>query len=203
MHEEILSPEQVRLLPLLGEFADDFGLIGGTAIALQIGHRRSIDFDLVTFSELQTDKIRNKIRKNHRIDSTLVDETDELTLAVDGLKFTFLRYPFLVPLTRNLRAKIKMPDLLPLAAMKAFTISRRAKWKDYVDLYFVFKQYNLKELSSTAKKLFGEEFNEKLFREQLAFFKDIDYSEKIAFIAGYETDDGTIKDRLTEVSLQR
>ena len=157
----------------------------------------------MTFSELQTDKIRNKIRKNHRIDSTLVDETDELTLAVDGLKFTFLRYPFLVPLTRNLQTKIKMPDLLSLAAMKAFTISRRAKWKDYVDLYFVFKQYNLKELSSTAKKLFGEEFNEKLFREQLAFFKDIDYSEKIAFIAGYETDDGTIKDRLTEVSLQR
>lgn len=203
MHEEILSPEQARLLPLVNEFADNFGLIGGTAIALHIGHRRSIDFDLVTFSELQTDKIRNKIRKNHIINSTLVDETNELTLAVDGVKFTFLHYPFLIPLTENLQGKIKMPDLLSLAAMKAFTVGRRAKWKDYVDLYFVFKQYSLKELSDTAKKLFGGEFNEKIFREQLAFFKDIDYSEKVDYMKGYETEDKIIKDRLTEVSLQR
>lgn len=203
MHEEILSPKQSRLLSLVNEFADNFGLIGGTAIALQIGHRRSIDFDLVTFSELHADKIKNKIRKDHTINSTLVDETNELTLAVDNVKFTFLHYPFLIPLTENFKGKIKMPDLLSLAAMKAFVIGRRAKWKDYVDLYFVFERYSLKELSDTAKKLFGQEFNEKIFREQLAFFKDIDYSEKVDFMKGHETEDKIIKDRLTEVSLQK
>jgi len=46
LHKEILSPEQIELLPFLKKFKNNFGLAGGTAVALQIGHRRSIDFDL-------------------------------------------------------------------------------------------------------------------------------------------------------------
>jgi hypothetical protein len=46
MHPEILSKEQLELLPFLGQFNKRFFLVGGTAIALQIGHRQSIDFDL-------------------------------------------------------------------------------------------------------------------------------------------------------------
>ena len=45
-------------------------------------------------------------------------------------------------------------------------------------------------------------FSEKLFREQLAFHKDIDYSEQIEFMSGYEVSDQTIKDLLIEKSLQ-
>ncbi len=202
MHEEIFSPEQRKLLSLVQEFSHDFGLVGGTAMALHLGHRRSIDFDLITFSKLQTEKIKETIRKKHLINSTLVEEMNELTLAVDGVKCTFLHYPFIIELTENFKGNLKMPSLLSLAAMKAFALGRRAKWKDYVDLYFIFKQYSLKELSDTAKKIFGGEFNEKLFREQLAFFNDIDYSETLDFMKGYETDDETIKNRLIKVSLQ-
>ncbi len=46
MHKEILSSKQIELLPLIKEFSKRFTLVGGTAIGLQIGHRRSIDFDL-------------------------------------------------------------------------------------------------------------------------------------------------------------
>ena len=46
MHEKILTEDQKNLLPLVAEFSSDFGLVGGTAIALHLGHRRSIDFDL-------------------------------------------------------------------------------------------------------------------------------------------------------------
>lgn len=49
MHREILTAEQIKLLPVAGMFAKDFGLVGGTAVALHLGHRQSIDFDL--FSE--------------------------------------------------------------------------------------------------------------------------------------------------------
>ncbi len=45
-HKEILTKEQIKLLPLLGKFSKDFGLVGGTAVALHLGHRRSLDFDL-------------------------------------------------------------------------------------------------------------------------------------------------------------
>ena len=46
MHKEILSEEQSRLLPLIQVFNKEFVLVGGTAVALHIGHRKSIDFDL-------------------------------------------------------------------------------------------------------------------------------------------------------------
>jgi len=47
MHSEILTNEQSELLPLIKLFSKDYHLVGGTAIALHIGHRRSIDFDLM------------------------------------------------------------------------------------------------------------------------------------------------------------
>ena len=46
MREEILTKEQIQLLPFVKKFSKNFGLVGGTAFALHIGHRRSIDFDL-------------------------------------------------------------------------------------------------------------------------------------------------------------
>lgn len=46
MHLEILSKEQIELLPILSQFKREYYLVGGTAIALHIGHRESIDFDL-------------------------------------------------------------------------------------------------------------------------------------------------------------
>ena len=52
MYPDILSKEQKDLLPLMQQFKREFYLVGGTAIALHIGHRRSIDFDLFKFSKL-------------------------------------------------------------------------------------------------------------------------------------------------------
>ena len=50
MHKEIFNPNQIQLLPLVKQFKKEFYLVGGTAIALHIGHRRSIDFDLFKLS---------------------------------------------------------------------------------------------------------------------------------------------------------
>jgi hypothetical protein len=72
---------------------------------------------------------------------------------------------------------------LDLAAMKTYALGGRAKWKDYVDLYFILKDhYELKKLSDRAASIFGADFNEKVLREQLCFFDDIDYSEKVEYI---------------------
>lgn len=60
MHTEILSKQQLQLLPLLKTFSDDFWLVGGTAIALHIGHRRSIDFDLFSFNKFDNTEIEKK-----------------------------------------------------------------------------------------------------------------------------------------------
>jgi len=94
------------------------------------------------------------------------------------------------------------PDLLTLAAMKAFTLGMRAKWRDYTDLYFILKNhYSINEIIEKAKKIFGNAFNEKLFRSQLAYFKDIDYREEIIYLKGHKIDNKTIKKGLIDFSL--
>jgi hypothetical protein len=204
MHEEILANEQKNVLPLLAVFSHSFGLVGGTAMALIVGHRTSVDFDLATRIDLKHDEIRDTIKtKGYRIASTLVDETDELTLVVQGVKITFLKYPYPITFSENFDHRIDLPDIRSLAAMKAFALGRRAKWKDYVDLYFFFQTHILKDLVDKAGEIFGDEFNEKLFREQLTYFKDIDHSEAVRYMPGYETDRRVIEDRLKEISLQK
>ena len=96
-----------------------------------------------------------------------------------------------------------MPNLLTLASMKAFALGRRAKWKDYVDLYFILKTHSFKSLVKKAQEIFGSEFNEKLFREQLAYFNDIDYSEKVDYTKGFGIEDSIIKNKLIKISLQK
>ena len=203
MHDEVFSDKQKELLNLLKRFTASFGLVGGTAVALQIGHRRSVDFDLATRDTLNTENIKSRVRENYSIDGTIVDEVNELSIVVNTVKLTFFKYPFNVAFDQPLNNIINMPDLLTLASMKAYALGRRAKWKDYVDLFFILKKYNIHELTKRSKEIFKNEFNEKLFREQLSYFEDIDYTEKIDYMDGFITEDNTIKETLTIISLQK
>jgi hypothetical protein len=97
---------------------------------------------------------------------------------------TFFNYPYPIEHPVKVKNVISIPDLITLAGMKAFALGRRAKWKDYVDLYFILKDhFTIEEISHKAKTIFGTIYNEKLFREQLAFHKDIDFSEPVEYIA--------------------
>ncbi len=203
LHEEILTEEQIALLPLLKKFSRNFGMVGGTAIALHLGHRRSIDFDLFTFEKFNNSAIKNRISNLRKIDEIIVDKLGEYTFFTKGVKFTFFHYPYRLDFSRNFDDFIKIPSLLTLAAMKAHALGRRAKWKDYVDLYFIMKEnYGLSEIVKKAEKVFGGEFNEKLLRSQLAYFEDVSYKEKIEFLPSFEVSDATIKRELVKFSLE-
>lgn len=203
LHKDILTDEQVNLLPLVKSFSNDFGLAGGTAVALYLDHRFSIDFDLFTLKEIDNQKIKRKISKFRKIFRVLKDERDQYTIVVNGVRITFFRYPFKINFSKNFNDIIKISDLLTLAAMKAYALSRRAKWKDYVDLYFIIKRYKgIEKIVKKAQKIFGNEFNEKIFRSQLSYFKDIDYTEKVIYRKGFETNDEIIKSALTDFSLK-
>lgn len=205
MHKEILREKQQKFLPVLSKFKRDFGLVGGTAIALQIGHRESIDFDLFSLHEFKNSYLRQIIKSNgFNISHVAQDERGEFSFTVEGIRLTFLYYPFPIKFNLEIENYIKSPDLLTLAAMKAYALSRRNKWKDYVDLYFIINSfYSVKQISVQAKKIFKEEFNERIFRESLVYFQDIDYSEKISFMPGYKRADKEIKRALIKFSLDK
>lgn len=203
MHPDILTKTQVGLLPLVKQFNPSFYLVGGTALALQMGHRRSIDFDLFTDKAFDSLSIRTTIKKQHHaINRTLIETETEFTLFVDNIKMTFYVYPYIIKHQANFENIISLPDTLSIAAMKAFALGRRSKWKDYVDLYFIFQHHSLKEIVEKASKYYSAgEFDEKLFREQLAYFKDLDYSEPIRYMSGFAVENSTVKKKLAEISL--
>lgn len=203
MHREILSPEQVQLLRVVQLFSKDFGLVGGTAIALHIGHRESIDFDLFTFDDFENKNIRRKILRVAKINRVFKDEIGQFTFILKGVRFTFFQFPYKIHFSKRVDDIICIPNLLTLAAMKAFALGKRAKWKDYVDLYFILTNYHsIEEITAKGNKIFGNEFNEKIFRVQLSYFEDIDYSEEVSYMPGYETSQAKIQKTLREISIQ-
>src|ERR1017187_2106770 len=204
MHKEILSHEQILLLPLVKEYSRKFYLVGGTAIALYIGHRQSIDFDLFTTEKLNSKLIKNKFYDSKQKPVVRLFENDEqIHYLINGVKFTFFQFPFPIPHEEKLDNIIRLPSLLELAAMKAFALGGRNKWKDYVDLYFIIKDYySVEMISNKAAELFNDQFNVKLFQIQLSYFKDINYEEEVSYLPGFEKTEEEIKKFLQDVATE-
>lgn len=181
MHPEALTNQGKELLHVLKTFKD-FYLAGGTAFALQLGHRVSVDFDLFSPSELPNSLLPlvEKSFSDHQI-TAQVNNKDELTVSINGVKITFLYYPFPVLRGYTEYEGLAMLTIPELAATKAYTIGRRGSFKDYVDLYFAIgdKKVALPEIIKLAEEKYGTAFNARLFLEQLAYLEDIADTEII------------------------
>jgi Nucleotidyl transferase AbiEii toxin, Type IV TA system len=200
MHLDILNAAQKELLPILSQFKREYYLVGGTAIALHIGHRESIDFDLFKEKDIRKKDVYTKL-KNLDYKVSFADY-NQINMLSKGVKITFFSFPYHVPINSELKGFLKMPDLLTLGAMKAFALGRRSKWKDYLDLYFILKfHYSFQEIASKAKEIFKEEFIEKQFIAQLGYFKGINYSEEVTFLIPNPPTEEEVKSFLMEVSL--
>jgi hypothetical protein len=185
MHENVVTPAQLELAEKLLPLCKGFYLAGGTGLALQMGHRRSVDFDLASYDPINSLGIeRMLINKGFKIQSVLTATGDELSVIINGVKVTFFFFPFSVPHPNNWkRCQITLPGLAEIGAMKAYALGRRNMWKDYIDLYFLLKfKLTIGDLIARAKIIFENNFNSKLFREQLCYFDDIDCSESIDFM---------------------
>ncbi len=204
-HKEILVPGQRSLLPALKPFTKDFGLVGGTAVALHIGHRESIDFDLFTKEpdyDFKIPALKRRFKRQAVIDTIIRDKESELTFIAHGVQVTFYHFDYKIPYTERFDTYLTMPSLLTLAAMKAFALGQRAKWKDYVDLYFIMRDFHpLNEIVQHTETLFGNEFNAKLFRTQLSYFDDVNYTQPVTYKPGFEVSDEEVKCKLEEYSL--
>ena len=202
MHKEVLNQNQHDLLDFLSQFSSNFYLVGGTAIALQIGHRYSIDFDLFDFKKINQNKILKLFRDNNLVFQKIYSEGNQLHIFCNGVKITFFEFPYKIDSDLKYERYFKLPNLLSLAAMKAFALGRRAKYKDYVDLYFILKNYHsLDEIVLESSRIFNNEFNEKQFKSQLGFFEDIDYSEDVEYVISNPPTDLEIKNYLKEISI--
>ncbi|HCU70887.1 MAG TPA: hypothetical protein DIC35_04020 [Candidatus Moranbacteria bacterium] len=177
LHLEILDENRRASFEKLAAFHSAGYLAGGTALALQLGHRLSYDFDIFSNREISFN-FPAKVKSEFAIKETLVNNQDEFTFLTDSdIKISFIYYPF--DLTQYIVKEASWPlDILsPLgvALTKAYTLNRRNSWRDYLDLYALLKNRitDLSEIVTKAQEVYGEIFNEKLFLAQLVYTEDI------------------------------
>jgi len=174
-----LTDKGKEIFPELKRFGG-FYLAGGTGLAMQIAHRVSVDFDLFCQDEISSGFLK-KVEKvfSAREVRVSVNNPDELTVFVDDVKITFLYYPFPIYSQYIEMAGVKIISPKYIAFTKAYSIGRRGSYKDYVDLYFLLKggYVQLNDIIKECPKIFGGNFSDRLFLEQLVYMDDIDEIE--------------------------
>jgi len=181
-------------------FRNDAVLGGGTALALQIAHRYSYDFDLFFKRELGRKDIL-RLKEEIKIKDIELNTTEQINV-ISGynIRLNLIFYPF-KPLFKVIKtSSLSLLSIKDIALDKAYTIGRRAIWRDYVDIFFLLKDgyITIHEILKSAPKKFGPEFNKRLFLEQLIYFKDLQIT-KISFFKEEFSENGIKKFLLKEV----
>lgn len=177
LQTQTIRPELLELLRKImsSDIFKDFNLVGGTSLALQIGHRFSIDIDMFGNSEIDEFEFIEELSTFGNV-VVLKKSKNIIILSVDGIKVDFVnyKYPLLEEIT-NIE-NIRLVSDKDIAAMKLNAIAGRGSRKDFIDLYFLLKKYSLKELLNfyKTKYLDGSEF---MVLKSLTYFEDAETEE--------------------------
>jgi hypothetical protein len=180
---DVLPPEQRALWPELKIVPPDFVLYGGTALALRLGHRISLDFDFFTSESFQVAELENRLlaleplevaqRKDNTL-TFLVHRGRSIKLSFfGGLTFGRVAEP-----EKTDDGVLSVASLLDLAGTKASVVQTRAEAKDYRDMLALIKAgVPLTEALASGQALYGESFNPLITLKALSYFGDGDLAD--------------------------
>ncbi len=179
LYWNILDKKRISLLPKL-KFLKDAGfyLAGGTALALQIKHRTSVDFDFYSENDFDSQKI-HQLFQSQNSKKLLVDTITENTLIIEidniSISLFTYKYPLLKPFI--ISEELQLASLEDIAAMKLIAIIQRGVKRDFIDLYFLSQRFNLEKIMNLTKTKYAG-FNKYLACQALAYFKDAEDDKK-------------------------
>jgi len=149
MPTSILTPKQQEILGVLGKTSllRQFYLAGGTALALHLGHRRSVDFDFFRRSRFNATATLAKLEK-HGVTRVLLHDINTLTVRFEGVKLSFFHHPPpLISKRKRTAGGLIAAGVADIAAMKIAAICGRGSRKDFIDLYAICTtRYSLREV---------------------------------------------------------
>lgn len=156
----------------------DWYLAGGTGLALQIGHRTSIDFDFYTSKELKPKTILAEFEKIfHNEIEIIVSERNTLIINIGRVQISCFvyHYPLIYPLL-NIE-NINTASIKDIAAMKMIAISQRGTKRDFIDMHYLLKRFTLPEIFDFTLKKYPK-FNIYHALRSLVFFNDAEKEDK-------------------------
>ncbi len=199
MFYDILDKKRLVVLPKLSFLKGRFYLAGGTGLALQLGHRDSVDFDFFTKENFDTFELYKELLQifgQENVSKTL-EEKNTLYVVLNGnIKLSFFSYPYslLEPTVEEEFSDIA--SVADIGCMKLSAVVGRASEKDYIDLFFILKQISLTALLSKATEKMPD-LDQNLILKSLIYFGDVE-KEKIVFKHNFEVSFDTVKKFLEE-----
>lgn len=180
MFEDTLDKGAKENLAVLGRagILSDAYLGGGTAAALQLGHRISVDFDFFTAKEFVPKVFSAELAKSGSFDEEQADKGTVIG-KFEGIKFSIFiyKYPLIFPPLKYL--SLDIADIRDIAAMKIDAVATRGAKRDFVDLYFMCKSgYKLAGLLDFYDKKYGMLASNLIhIQKSLVFFNDAEPDE--------------------------
>lgn len=172
LHKQTVDTSTLAILKELmaNPSLDNFVLVGGTALALQIGHRKSVDLDLFTVAPFDPDTLLADLLPVFT--PTLLQKSSlSLICAIDNIKVDFIhfRYPFIRPV--RLEEGLRMLSVEDIAPMKLDAISGRGSKKDFFDVYYLLQYFTLDEMFGLYLEKYPHQTTFHVLRS-LAYFVD-------------------------------
>lgn len=158
--------KQLMSMPAL----DTFDLVGGTALALQLGHRFSVDLDLFTTESFDKDELFEQLRASFDLIVERESKTIYITY-INDVKVDFVKVPYPKLFPVKLVDDVRMLDIRDIAPMKLNAVAQRGNKKDFYDIYFLLKIMSLQDILNFYEQKFK---NHTMFHviKSLTYFED-------------------------------
>lgn len=147
LYYETIGPDTLRLLENLQSlpFLEQARLVGGTALALQIGHRKSVDLDFFGSISASAEEMKEALSADHTISS--IKEAQNINMfLVDSVKVDFVNYRYNWIDDVVIEGYLRLASIMDIAAMKIYAIIGRGTKKDFIDLFFLLQRFSLEDI---------------------------------------------------------
>ena len=163
-----------------------FALAGGTSLALQIGHRQSIDLDFFSPTAFNVKELEITLAGNPSINFKFINSNSRMLFCyINNIKCDFVNEPATLINPFFYYDQVRYFSVEDIAAMKMHSICGRGKKKDFFDIYALLELYTWKDLINSFKKKYGEDQLYFLWRS-IIYFEDANEDPDIMGIKPFD-----------------
>ena len=203
LHQETVDASVLELLRSLQtkEYLKGFYLTGGTALALYLGHRKSVDIDLFSNFGFDVTRLLENINQDFRF-KLLHSSANTLRGSIDSIKTDIIahRYPYIKePVLCDNYFILSEEDIIAMKLNAIMTSGQRVK--DFIDIYFLLEKYDIADMVKFYKSKYNQEADG-LVLKSLIYFDDVDNSDWPILINNPGLKWGGIKKRIEDVVLR-
>lgn len=180
LHQETVEPRTLELLKQLQTepLLQSFNLVGGTALALRLGHRKSIDLDLFTTEDFDLEELKSMLVQRYDL-KVSYERNQTLKGFIDGVMIDCIRFNYPHLLSPDIIDDIRLESIPDIIAMKLSAIAQNGtRIKDFVDIATLSTLYSLDEMLNFYITKFPHA-NMLMPIKALTYFDEIDFNESV------------------------